>query len=131
MRAKRSIEMPGFSHRAPIPAAARVGNMLFSSAISGIDPATGAPAGDAQTQVKLVFQHIRHLLAQAEVPLDCVGHLSLHVRENSLRDLINEEWCRLFPDQDDRPARHIALSDNLASPLYLQAELIAVIPQGE
>lgn len=131
MRPKRSIEIPGFSHRAPIPAAARVGNMLFSSAISGIDPETGTPASDAETQVKLVFQHIRNLFKEAGVSLDCLGHLSLHLRDNNLRDLINDEWCRLFPDPDDRPARHISLADNLASPLYLQAELIAVIPQGE
>jgi len=130
MRNKRSIEIPGFSHRAPIPGAARVGNMLFSSAISGIDPTTGAPATSAGEQVKLVFTHLRALLAQAGLTLDNVGHLSLHLRDNSLRELVNEEWLSTFPDPEDRPARHIQIGD-LAAPLHLQAEIIAVIPTGE
>jgi 2-iminobutanoate/2-iminopropanoate deaminase len=105
--------------------------MLFSSAISGIDPNTGKPATCADEQVRLVFLHIQSLLKEAGVSSKDVGHLSFHIRDNTLRDPINEEWCAAFPDQDDRPARHISLSDTLAGPLHIQAELIAVIPQGE
>ena len=38
---RRSIHVEGVEHVAPIPMGAVVGNMLFSSAIGGIDPATG------------------------------------------------------------------------------------------
>lgn len=127
---KRSIEIPGFSHRAPIPGAARVGNMLFSSAVSGIDPATGEPAATAEGQVRQVFAHLRALLGQAGGSLADIGHMSVHVRDNSVREPINRAWLEAFPDPHDRPARHIQICA-LPEPLYLQVEVIAVLSQGE
>ena len=45
----RSIDLPSASHKAPIPAAARVANILCTSAVSGKDPVSGElPADMAQ-----------------------------------------------------------------------------------
>ena len=38
---RRSLHVDGVQHGAPIPMGALVGNVLFSSGIMGIDPATG------------------------------------------------------------------------------------------
>jgi hypothetical protein len=41
MARRKSIHIEGFSHAAPIPAACRIGNLVVSGGIHGIDPATG------------------------------------------------------------------------------------------
>lgn len=130
MTGKRSISIPGFGHRAPIPGAARVGNLLFSSAISGIDPETGQPADGASRQVELVFTHLQSLVDAAGTNLAHIGKMAIYVRDNTIRELINDAWLQHFPDPDDRPARHIQLAD-LPGPLHLQIEVIAIIPEGE
>lgn len=130
MTGKRSISIPGFGHRAPIPGAARVGNMLFSSAISGIDPETGKPAESPARQVELVFTHLQSLMDTAGTSLAHIGKMAVYIRDNAMRDLLNEAWLQHFPDPEDRPARHIQLVD-LPGPLHLQIEVIAIIPEGE
>ncbi len=130
MTGQRSISIPGFGHRAPIPGAARVGNLLFSSAISGIDPETGQPADSASRQVELVFTHLQSLVDAAGTSLAHIGKMAIYVRDNATRELINEAWLQHFPDPDDRPARHIQLAE-LPGPLHLQIEVIAIIPEGE
>lgn len=130
MTDKRSISIPGFGHRAPIPGAARVGNLLFSSAISGIEPKTGQPADSPARQVELVFAHLQSLVDTAGTSLAHIGKMVVYVRDNAVRELINEAWLHHFPDPDDRPARHIQLAE-LPGPLHLQVEVIAIIPEGE
>ncbi|MBI3060714.1 MAG: RidA family protein, partial [Deltaproteobacteria bacterium] len=42
MASKREVvNIPGLAHGAPIPNGAKIGNMVFSSAISGRDTETG------------------------------------------------------------------------------------------
>jgi hypothetical protein len=38
MARRKSIDIEGFSHAAPIPAACRIGNLVASGGIHGIDP---------------------------------------------------------------------------------------------
>ena len=47
MAKRKSIEIEGFAHKNPIPAACRLGNMLMTGIITGTDPATGKLADDA------------------------------------------------------------------------------------
>ena len=44
MAKRQSIEIEGFAHKNPIPAASRLGNMLMTGIITGMDPATGKVA---------------------------------------------------------------------------------------
>ena len=43
MARRTSIYIEGFGHKNPIPAACRIGNMVYSGSIQGTDPATGKP----------------------------------------------------------------------------------------
>jgi len=54
---RRSIHVEGVHHGAPIPMGALVGNVLFSSGIIGIDPATGTPPDDLESQCEFAFHH--------------------------------------------------------------------------
>jgi 2-iminobutanoate/2-iminopropanoate deaminase len=125
---KRSIHLDGIVHNAPIPMAARVGNMVFSSGIMGVDPATGKLPEDALIEVKHVFSNMKAILAKAGATLEHVGYVKVYLKDPSLRDAINKEWVACFPDPDDRPARHTLIWE-LASGMRLQLEMTAVITE--
>ena len=122
----RSLEVPGLAHNAPIPLGARVGPLLSSSGIAGKDAATGVLPADAATQVKLAFSNMDLLLAAGGALLAHLVKLTIYVKDNSLRDLINIEWLARFPDPHDRPARHILVTD-LQHGMWLQLEVMAFI----
>ena len=125
-RPYRSIDVPGASHKAPIPAAARVGNILCSSAISGKDAATGVLPADAGAQARLAFANLRALLAAGGATLADVVKLAVTITDNTVREAINTEWLACFPDPHDRPARHITVHE-LQHGMWLQLEVMAVI----
>lgn len=126
MPSPRSIEVPGTSHSAPIPAAARVGNIICSSAIAGKDPATGQLPADSRTQAQLAFSNLRALLEAGGARLSDVVKVTVYVKDNAVRETINTEWNACFPDPHDRPARHILVYD-LQHGMHLQLEVMAVI----
>ncbi|MEY2685230.1 MAG: hypothetical protein RJA09_2374 [Pseudomonadota bacterium] len=125
-RPPRSIHAPGASHNAPIPAAARVGSVLCTSAVSGKDPASGALPADADTQVVNTFANLRAVLAAGGASMDDVVKFSVTIHDNAVRDAVNAQWLLAFPDPNDRPARHIVVSP-LQHGMQLQIEVMAVI----
>jgi 2-iminobutanoate/2-iminopropanoate deaminase len=122
----RSIDVLGLAHNAPVPVAARVGNLLCSSAIAGKDAATGELPADGATQAKNAFANLRRVLEAGGATLADVAKLSITVKDNSVREAINAEWLALFPDPHDRPARHIVVHE-LQHGMALQLEFIALI----
>ena len=126
-RRPRSIEVPGVTHgNVPIPMGARVGNMIFSSGIAGKDPATNKVPAEAAEQARFAFQNLRTLLENGGASLQDVGHVTVFVKDDSVRDAINAEWVKCFPDPHDRPARH-TLVHELRGGMLLQLEAIAVV----
>lgn len=126
-RKLRSIETVGASHNAPIPAAARVGHLLCTSAVSGKDPLTGELPADAVVQARNAFTNLKAVLEAGGGSLLDVAKLSVTLKDNSVRETFNNEWNSAFPDPFDRPARHIVLHD-LQHGMLLQIEAIAFIP---
>ena len=130
-RRPRSIEVPGVTHgNVPIPMGARVGNMIFSSGIAGKDPATNKVPADAAEQAHFAFQNLRTLLEKGGASLQDVGHVTVFVKDDSVRDAINAEWVKCFPDPHDRPARH-TLVHELRGGMLLQLEAIAVVQDAQ
>ncbi|OOG53102.1 RidA family protein [Polaromonas sp. C04] len=126
MSSSRSLDVPGASHNAPIPAGARVGNVLCSSAISGKDATTGLLPPDAAVQAQLAFTNLRTLLQAGGSALSDVVKLTVYIKDNSVREAVNAEWLACFPDPHDRPARHTLVYD-LQHGMWLQLEAMAVI----
>lgn len=122
----RSIEVPGASHNAPIPAGARVGNVLCSSAISGKNPATGQLPSDPAAQVAQAFANLKTFIQAGGAQLSDVVKLTVYIRDNAVREAINTEWLACFPDPHDRPARHILVYE-LQHGMAVQLEAMAVI----
>lgn len=126
-RRSRSIEIEGVTHgAAPIPAGARVGNMIFSSGIMGKDPATDKLPEDGPSQARFMFQNLQTLLKNGGATLEDVVRVSAYVKDNSQREALNAEWLKCFPDPHDRPARHTSVVD-LAGGMLMQIEVVVVV----
>ena len=58
MSNRKSIYSEAFVHANPVPAACRIGNMVFSGVIYGRDPQTRQVPDDLDGQCALMFAHI-------------------------------------------------------------------------
>jgi len=123
---RRSVFIPGFQHKNPIPGASRVGNVVASGVINGVDPLTGAPATTLQRQCELMFEHMRALVEAAGGSLDHVVKVTVWMADASQRETLNAVWCTVFPDPQSRPARH-TLATSMANGLLVQCDFLAVL----
>ena len=122
---RKTIEIDGVRHNAPIPMGARVDNIVWSSGIQGMDPETGLVPDDGIAQVGFAFRNLDSFLRAADVTYDDIVRLTVHLAEPSLRDEVNKYWLELYPDEHDRPARH-ALNIALNNNMLVQLEVFAV-----
>ncbi|HKP41488.1 RidA family protein [Mycobacterium sp.] len=128
--ARRSIEVPGLHHGGlPIPQACVVGNLLTSSGISPLDPATETVPEDIEKQVELVFANARRVLEAAGGRPEDVAKCTIFVRDKAIRPVIDKYWIEMFPDAASRPARH-TLRIDLAEPMQIQLEILALLGEG-
>jgi 2-iminobutanoate/2-iminopropanoate deaminase len=126
---RRSLEVAGVSHgSAPIPMGSRVGNIIYSSGIAGVDPSTGKLATDVAGQAFFAFQNMRAMLADGAASFEDVVRVTVYLKDNTARDAINAEWINAFPDPHSRPARHALIYD-LQHGMLLQLEVVAVLQE--
>lgn len=122
-RKGRSIQVDGFEHVAPVPTAARVGPLIASSAIGG-QQVGSAQSSDLSTQVDRVFDGVRRAVAGAGCTADDIVQMTFTVGERSAKRLIDVRWCEMFPDEDERPARHVVVG-SLPEGLLVQVQFLA------
>ena len=107
MSNRRSINGSHPRHQNPIPNASRVGNIVMSSVISGTNPGTRDLPPDLAGQMANVFRHIRHDIEAAGGSVDDIVKITFWMQDpNTGRAAINDEWVKMFPDENARPARH-------------------------
>jgi 2-iminobutanoate/2-iminopropanoate deaminase len=107
MAKRRSINFPGFKHQNPIPNASRIGNILMSSVISGVDPGTRDMPPQLARQVTNLFSHIRACVEAAGGTPEDIIKVEFWMKDPGTgRGALNEEWVKMFPDEAARPARH-------------------------
>jgi enamine deaminase RidA (YjgF/YER057c/UK114 family) len=107
MPKRQSISFPGFSHQNPIPNASRIGNIMMSSVISGVDPGTRNFPPELARQVSNIFVHIRAAVVAAGGTPDNILKVTFWMKDPATgRAAINDEWVKMFPDGASRPARH-------------------------
>lgn len=123
---RQSIYLPEFGHRNPIPAACRVGNVVATGIIYGLDTATGRPAPTLDEQCRLMFRHLRSVLAAAGAGPEDVLKLTVWLKDRTQRDPLNREWLAMFPDGDDMPARQ-AMEADLDGGKLVQCDCLAVV----
>ena len=124
---RRSIHVEGIQHGAPIPMGALVGNVLFSSGIMGNDPATGKVPEDLETQCEHAFTNMKSLVENAGGTVEDIGSIKVWMKDRGQREAVNRPWLKMFPDEDNRPARHAIEYDAFPPGVQVQLEIIAVL----
>jgi enamine deaminase RidA (YjgF/YER057c/UK114 family) len=122
--ARQTIYTPPVGHTNPVPMAARVGNFLFSSGIAGYRPEDGELPADIDEQTANCFRNMRNVLAKADMTPDDVVHVTVFVKDNDNRAKVNGPWLEMFPDEDQRPARHQLVQPTLN--FDIQIEIVAI-----
>jgi enamine deaminase RidA (YjgF/YER057c/UK114 family) len=122
-----SIEIPGFEHDNPIPAACRVGPLLITSGVSGKEPYTGKYPEGIEAQCAQMFSSIREILKVAGATPEDIAKINVWIKDRDLRPHVNKEWLAMFPDPHSRPARHTFQNPDLPPGMLVQCEVIAYI----
>jgi 2-iminobutanoate/2-iminopropanoate deaminase len=106
MSKRKSINIGGFKHTNPIPNASRIGDIVMSGVIIGVDPSTGKLPADLKQQCANMFGHVRNIVEAAGCSVDDIIKMTIWLKDPADRAILNEEWTKMFPDVDSRPARH-------------------------
>lgn len=128
MSKRQIIEGNGLpKHPQPFPTAIKLGNMVFTSAIGGQDPETGKVPDEPEAQIRNAFRHLAMVMNLSGGTPSDIGKVTVHLKDRAMRDLVNVEWIKMFPDEQDRPVRHTIAAAELAGKAIIQLEAIAVI----
>ena len=127
MAKRRSLSAPDIpGHRNPIPAATVIGNLVFTSAIGGENPATRQLPDDREAQIANVFRAMHAIMREAGGSVEDIGKVSVYLTDKADRDLVNPHWLAMFPDEKSRPARH-TFTQELPPGRYIQVEFVALL----
>lgn len=123
-----SIIVAGFDHgEQPIPAASRVGPLVVTGGVYGLDSATGKLPDDLEAQVELMFGHLERILAAAGGGLQDIAKMTFWVKTPEARAAINPKWLQVYPDPAHRPARHTQVNERLPANMLVQCDAIAFV----
>ena len=103
-------EITGHGHHDPIPMGARIGDLYASSGVSGVDPSSSdklEPVEGAAGQSHFGLANIRSLAESGGMSADNIGHITVLVQSYADLPAVDAEWCKMFPDTTNRPARQV------------------------
>lgn len=123
---RQVLHIQGSKHDNPIPTAVKVGNMVYTSALIGSDPITGLVPPDVDEEIRNLFYYLEEIMKAAGGTTDAIAHLSVYMVDRKYKENVNVEWLKMFPNDDDRPARHTTVKD-LKQGLRVQFEMTAVL----
>lgn len=123
--ARQSVYVEGFGHKNPIPAACRIGNLVWSGSIQGTDPETGEYGETLEAQSRLMFEQVRRIAQAAGVSVADIIKVTVWMKDRTQRAALNGPWLEMFPDPASRPARHTMNAD-LDGGKLVECEFIAV-----
>jgi 2-iminobutanoate/2-iminopropanoate deaminase len=124
---RKSFEIEGYKHgNNPIPAVTRIGNLVLTGGISGVDTVTGAMPAALEDQCANMFDLAVKILKAADSKLEDVVKVTVFMKAGLSRDALNKEWLKYFPDPHSRPVRHTLINEHLAAGMLIQCELMAV-----
>jgi 2-iminobutanoate/2-iminopropanoate deaminase len=125
---RRSIDIDGFNHGGqPIPAASRIGGLIATGGIHGLDPATGALPDDVGEQARLMFWQLGRVLAAAGATMNDIARMTIYAKVPEARAAVNALWLEAFPDPASRPARHTLVYEHLPANMLVQCDAIAMV----
>src|SRR2546428_10725514 len=106
MAKRKSLHIEGMEHGAPIPNGVVIGNMVFSSAISGKDAKTGLFSSDPDEQTEAMFRNLRLFMEAAGGTPDNIAHMTIFLKEEKYRDSVNKTLLKMFQVEHDPRERN-------------------------
>lgn len=123
-RGRRAINLPGRTVQAPFSDAVLVGDTLYLAGRIGIDPATGRPPDDIEAEIRLVFDGMKNVLAEAGMTMDHLVTVQVFCPDLSLYGKFNEVYRTYFTKEP--PARAFIGSGPLLRGGHFEVQGIAV-----
>jgi 2-iminobutanoate/2-iminopropanoate deaminase len=102
---RERLELPGRAHRDPLPNGVKLGNMVYSSVLTGQDPATGKNIEDSRGQIDQCFNSQEDLIRLAGGSDNDILHHWVFMSDFDYQAYMVEVYLRHFPDFGNRPAR--------------------------
>lgn len=123
---RMSVVVKGLAHKHPVPNACRIGNLVVSGAISGVDSETHMMPEDLTSQCAHVFANMKAIVEAAGGSAADIIKVTVYLRDRDNREPLNVEWVRMFPDPAARPARH-SQPLMVDGPSLVQCDFMALI----
>ena len=109
----------------PYSQAIRVGNLVYTSGVIPVDPATGAIAEGSAAQAEQAFMNLTNLLEAAGTDASKVVKTTVFIKEMNDFGAINEVYAKYFPEP--YPARSCVEVARLPKDVMLEIECIAEV----
>lgn len=130
MTVPQSVNTPNMPKAlGPYSQAVQVDGLLFVSGQAGLNPSTGAVAGDNfEAQARQAFLNLSSVLQASGSGLQYVAKTTIFMANASDFARLNELYAEFFPANP--PARSVPIVQ-LPKGLLISIECIAAIPAGE
>lgn len=126
---RKTIDVPGVrpmdGEGGKVPAGVAMGNLLFTSVILGHDARSGALPSSVEEQTTNAFANARAVVEAGGFAFADTGHAYVWYADHAVRETVDNVWAKVFPQPEDRPARHCVVADLPAGSL-VGVELTAV-----
>jgi len=96
---RRSINLPGHDPNLPFSDAVLVDDTLYLAGRIGIDPVTGRAPADLNAELKLLFDGVEAVLAEAGMSMDDLVHVQIFSPDVSLWESFNAAYVQRFSKQ--------------------------------
>jgi len=93
---RRSINLPGRSPNLPFSDAVLVDDTLYLAGRIGIDPVTGRAPADVNAELKLLFDGVEAVLAEAGMSMDDLVQVQVYSPDVSLWESFNTAYVQRF-----------------------------------
>jgi 2-iminobutanoate/2-iminopropanoate deaminase len=100
---RRHINLPGRKSALPFSDAVLVGETLYLAGRIGIDPVTGRAPADVDAEIKLLFDGVEAVLAEAGMSMDDLVSVQIFSPDLGLWERFNTAYVKRF--SQELPAR--------------------------
>ncbi len=119
---REPLEIPGLSHKDPLPMGAKMGQFVFSSVIAPEDPKDGKLVAGALPQVDRCFENMKLMMEAAGGSDSGINHAWVFMKDFEYQPAMVERWVKDYPTFGDRPARK-TLPYDLAGDTQIQVQI--------
>ena len=105
---RTSVYVDGLGHGGqPIPNACRVGEILWSGGVNGVDRTTQQVPAEVAEEVAAMFANMAAIAEAGGTDVRRIVRVTVFVRgrDEALTAAISDQWLAMFPDPQSRPAR--------------------------